>query len=176
MPTYDVGGVLDELREVARANRPVGDVPHPRQRDVRDIEDSNYRKAYGINGRKPFGAPLRAAFYAYLPDVPLTRHLPADFARNYLAQIHRVQEMQQWSRRECERLRVLERRWSRRASGLDARYNEYGTAPGRTNRDRDPRANPRDRIDAICHELRKNEPAAPLTPFGVWKPKGRVTL
>lgn len=166
----DIDSVLDEIRNATRdMNHPVGDVPGRRNRDPRDAEDSNYRKAYGQGGRRPFGKPLRAAFYHYLPDVPLTRYLPADFAQNYLRKIHEVQEMQCWSRKERERLRQLERRWAKRAAGKDSRYNRLGTKPGRECRNRPP--SPRDRIDAICAQLRGEMPAETPTPFGTWKPR-----
>jgi hypothetical protein len=146
---------------------PVGDVPEPRRRDPRDAEDSKYREAYrtayGGTAKRPFGRPLRAAFYAYLPDVPLTRNLPADFARNYLRQIHEVQEMQCWSRRERERLRVLERRWARRVRGVDARYNAHGTAPGR-------RPAPNDRIATARAALEREGAKLGRTgAYGSWK-------
>lgn len=169
MPNVD--DVLADLERLTYGDRPVGDVPHPKKRDPRDVEDSKYRKAYGQDGRRPFGKPLRAAFYEYLPDVPRTKYVGIDFARTYLAKIYEVQEMQCWSRKERERLRQLQRRWERRVRGEDARYNRLGTAPGREYQNRIP--SPTDRLNAIKSELEQEAAKwMPPTPFGVWKQKG----
>lgn len=162
--------IRDVLDELGGGGRPaVGDVPGRANPDPRDAEDANYRRAYGVHGRRPFGRPLRAAFYAYLPDVPRTRNLPADFARDYLRRIRDVQEMQCWSRRERLRLRVLERRWERRAEGRDGRYNTLGTQPGPTNKYRAPA--PQDRVEQLCAQLRGEMPPDTPQPFGTWRPR-----
>lgn len=100
--------------------RAPGQYPDPKKQD-----DHEYRQAYGRNGRRPFGSGLRAAFYAHLPESP-RGHVTRDQAQRYLNQIRHVREMGGWSRSERERLRVLERRWEKRAEGRDARFNALG--------------------------------------------------
>lgn len=99
-------------------------------------EDHDYRQAYGTSGRRPFGRALRAAFYAYLPEAPAGRSVTRDDAKRYVDQIQRVIEMQTWPRHERERLRVLLRRWERRARGEDSRFNTLGVQGGVTEKHR----------------------------------------
>lgn len=94
-------------------------------------EDTEYRRAYGTNGRAPWGHPLRAAFYTELPEAPPNAR-SRDDAAVYLAHIRRVLDMECWTPRERDRLKVLERRWDKRAKGLDPRYVQFGTRGGRT--------------------------------------------
>jgi hypothetical protein len=103
-------------------------VPYP---DARKEEDSAYRAAWGRDGRAPWGSPLRAAFYQYLPEVPIRRYLGLEWARRYVAEIQRVLDREEWTRDERNRLKQLKKKWQRRADNQDARYNRCGTLGGR---------------------------------------------
>lgn len=103
---------------VAHTRRRTREYPDPARQ-----EDHDYRQAYGTKGRRPFGRGLRAAFYAYLPESPIGPHVTREDAANYVQKIQTVIEMQRWPKHERERLRVLLRRWERRARGEDGRFN-----------------------------------------------------
>lgn len=119
----------------------------PRQQrvDPREDADADYRAAWGRDGKAPYGIPLRAAFYQYLPEAPKGRFAGRDDAARYVLEINRVIEMQQWSAQERERLRQLQRKWTARAEGRDARYLVLGTQGGINNKCRKKTA-----ADIIC--------------------------
>jgi hypothetical protein len=141
-PFAQVAAELGKLPEKNNVRTRALRTPHP---DARQEEDSSYRAAYGVDGRRPYGRPLRSAFYEYLPDAPSSAYLGKDDAARYLAQIHTVIEMQCWTRREQERLRVLCRRWEKRARGEDPRYVKMGTLGGVSEANRRKTA-----ADSIC--------------------------
>ena len=97
----------------------------------RDQEDSDYRRAWGNSqGKAPFGKPLRAAFYQYLPEAPRHTTPNIDGCRMYVQQIDETIERGCWSTYEMGRLRQLRKIWDRRAKGLDLRYKAHGNMPG----------------------------------------------
>ncbi len=106
-------------------------VPHA---DARTEEDAAYRRAYGTGGKAPYGKPLRAAFYQYLPESPRHTSANEDECRRYVRQIDETLEQDCWSGNERERLRQLRKIWNRRATGRDARYLTHGNAGGKTNK------------------------------------------
>ena len=122
---------LERLEAKYDHNTRAGRVPHT---DPAQEEDSAYRRRYGKNGRAPYGRPLRAAYYQHLPPAPRGKHLTREDAAIYVAKIQRVIDMECWTRREKEVLRVLKARWGKRARGEDPRYAAMGNAPGVNNR------------------------------------------
>jgi hypothetical protein len=108
-------------------------VPHA---DPRKEEDAAYRRAYGTNGKAPYGRPLRAAFYQFLPESPRGQYVSHEAAKQYVAEIQRVLDTEQWTRDERTRLKALKRIWSRRAEGRDARFEAMGVQGGVTNKHR----------------------------------------
>lgn len=104
--------------------------------DHRQAEDHAYRQAWGINGRAPWGHPLRAAFYEYLGPAPMGRYVSREDARRYADQIRDVMDLAhpdgeiQWTRYEKNRLRALWLKWMRRAQGQDHRFNVMGVQGG----------------------------------------------
>jgi hypothetical protein len=125
---------IDQIAaELGRLDAGTPASPRRRTRDYPDParqEDHDYRQAYGTAGKRPFGRGLRAAFYAYLPDAPTGRFVTRDDAVRYVRKIQEVIDMQTWPRHERERLRVLLRRWEKRARGDDARFNAIGLQVG----------------------------------------------
>jgi hypothetical protein len=107
------------------SRRRVKDYPDPQRQ-----EDADYRAAYGINGKRPYGRGLRAAFYAELAPAPAGRFVGREDAKRYLAEIDRVIDLQCWPRHEKERLRVIRHRWLARAEGRDARFAAVGAQGG----------------------------------------------
>lgn len=90
---------------------------------------------------RPYGHPLRAAFYAYLPEGPRGRYVTRADARLYADRIRTVLEMDQggesdvqWTPKEKDRLRTLYAKWDRRARGLDLRFNAMGVSAGTNDR------------------------------------------
>ena len=114
--------------------------------DPRTRADAEYRRAWGTKGRRPWGRPLRAAFYAELPDSPRGPHVSREDCQRYLARIRDVAEMHCWTRAERKRLKVLEQRWARRARGEDARFNALGVQGG---------VNERFRVKSKLEQLRE---------------------
>ncbi len=106
-------------------------VPHA---DPRKEEDASYRRAYGTKGKAPYGKPLRAAFYQYLPEAPKGAYVSHDAARTYAAQIQQVLDRDEWMADERDRLRVLLKRWRLRADGQDARFEAMGVQGGINNK------------------------------------------
>lgn len=100
------------------------------QVDPRDESDSAYRHAWGRDGKAPFGRPLRAAFYQYLPEAPKHTRPNIDAYFDYVRQIDDTIERGCWSNREITRLNVLRKIWDRRARGLDMRYKTCGNVRG----------------------------------------------
>lgn len=103
---------------------------HAPKTDPMAEADAQYRRAWGSSGKAPWGKPLRAAFYAYLPESPRATCGTKDAAVWYLAKVNETIEMQCWSRSEQERLRQIQRKWERRAASRDSRYNAIGTTRG----------------------------------------------
>lgn len=99
--------------------------------DARKEADAAYRAAWGRNGRAPWGRPLRAAFYQYLPEVPRAQWLGTAWAARYCAEIQRVLDREEWTRDERNRLKSMLKKWRRRADGQDPHYNLHGTRGGR---------------------------------------------
>lgn len=93
-------------------------------------EDAAYRRAWGTNGRRPWGRPLRAAFYAELPESPRGRWVSIDDCKRYLGRLREVYEMGCWTSQEVDRLKALMKRWERRVRGEDARFTAMGVQPG----------------------------------------------
>lgn len=152
---------------------------HRRERPRRtptpaEQEDTAYRRAYGTNGRAPWGRPLRAAFYTELPEAP-TNARTKDDAAAYLGHIRRVLDMECWTPRERDRLKSLEAKWVRRSQGLDARYLHHGIKGGRTNK-QDYRAGSGQAVYAACLEdidasnrsLRNAGPRAKFVQDNAW--------
>lgn len=127
MDSRSIDQIAAELRtlEPKTVRHRAKDYPDPAKQ-----EDHDYRRAYGTDGKRPFGRGLRAGFYAYLPDAPIGRYVTREDAQRYAAKIREVQEMQVWPAYERERLHVLFKRWDRRARGLDARFNALGVQGG----------------------------------------------
>lgn len=144
--------------------------------DAAKQEDADYRAAWGIAGRKPWGRGLRAAFYAYLPDAPTGPYVTREDAAVYVGKLRDVVEMGIWPRHERERLRILLRRWEARAAGRDVRFNRLGVQGGVNDRFRP--SNVGDRFEAIRHAIeesagmRVSSPAQRWTQDAKW-PLGR---
>lgn len=116
----DIAALFDALPRPV-SNRPRVTADHPA-----DLEDKQTRAAYGTGKRRStWGKGLRAAYYAELPPTPLGR-VTLDQARLYLDAVIRVREMRCWSPKEQEKLRVIQRRWEKRARGEDRRFNALG--------------------------------------------------
>lgn len=144
------------------------------QVNPRDEEDAAYRAAWGQDGKAPYGRPLRAAFYEFLPQAPRHTKPDPDGCRVYVMQITECMERGCWSRREMDRLRTLRKMWDRRARGEDARYIAHGNAPGRTNALDRKSARPgdgRSTFEAIQNAIRESgglvKPAPPTQKFVV---------
>ena len=150
-------------------------VPHA---DPRKEEDAAYRRAYGTNGKAPYGRPLRAAFYQFLPEAPKGAYISHDTARSYADRIQQVLDMEQWTADERDRLRVLKKRWMKRAEGHDARFEAMGVQGGMNEKYR--KRGVRDAILTIRQALEKSLGRQPAPeqkfvvdakwPFG--KPRG----
>jgi hypothetical protein len=125
-----IAQVAAELQKLDRRPLPVRPSAGMERRDG---EDSDYRRAWGTGGKAPFGRPLRAAFYQYLPESPRHTLPDPDACRVYVGQIDETLERGCWSPNEIERLRQLRRIWDRRAKGLDLRYKAHGNMPGVNN-------------------------------------------
>ena len=97
--------------------------------------------------RRPPRPKYSARYYEMLPTPPT---LPdRAWALRYLAAIRDLMARSVWrefTRTEQSGLQRLERKWARRATGQDARWNALGTKPGRT-------------PNAIDSTLRRPDPA-----------------
>ncbi len=146
---------INELAAELARHEAKGDVSTRAQRvpfpDPRKEEDAAYRRAYGKDGKAPWGHPLRAAFYQYLPEAPAGRYVSHEDAQRYAAKIQSVLDMEQWTKDERNRLKVLKRRWDARAAGKDARFEALGVQGGLNEKHRPKSV--RDIILVIRHEL-----------------------
>lgn len=79
------------------------------------------------------GRVLRAAFWSQLGDPPLCDGGESGKrrAREFVKHIQRVMERGAWTRNENTILREMLKIWTRRADGLDARFNKVGNRRGR---------------------------------------------
>lgn len=151
--------------------------------DPRQEEDSAYRAAYGVRGKKPYGTGLRAAYWTELPPPPSGAYVGRDAARAYVGQIDRVIDIGGWAKGEREKLRVMRLKWIARAEGRDARFNAMGVQGGLTDSLRPKRI--ADILGAIREAIAESAgvPAPParkfLTdpgwPFGRPNPDRRAT-
>lgn len=98
--------------------------------DPQRQEDADYRAAYGVGGKRPFGRGLRAAFYTELAPAPSGRYVTREMAQAYLAEVDRVIDIPDWPRHEREKLRVIRHRWLARAEGRDPRFLAMGVQGG----------------------------------------------
>ena len=80
----------------------------------------------------------RAAYWPLLGgSSPACRPRDRDTAKAFLLRIEAAIERGGWTRNEWRNLHQLHERWSARAHGLDPRFEEVGTAPGRLDRDKE---------------------------------------
>ena len=73
----------------------------------------------------------RSSFLAELGPAPVCAPGDHQSARAYLLRVVSLIERGGWSASECAGLHVLAKRWRRRASGQDARFNLVGNRTGR---------------------------------------------
>lgn len=79
------------------------------------------------------GRVLRAAFWSQLGDPPLCPGGESGrrAAREFVARLTATLERGAWTRNEVTILRQMVKRWTRRADGLDERFNKVGNRRGR---------------------------------------------
>lgn len=162
---------ITELAAELARHEGKGDIATRSQRvahaDPRKEEDAAYRRAYGTDGKAPWGRPLRAAFYQYLPDAPTGAHISHDAARVYADRIQQVLDRDEWTKDERNRLKVLKKRWVKRASGHDARFEAMGVQGGVNEKYR--KKTPDDRLKVLRDEIAKSQgrPTRPEQKFVV---------